>query len=68
MPKFRIPVSWSVSATMTIEADNLEDACTKAWDEDLPLADSDYVDNSFEVDSHWAITVNDKMLPPNFDG
>jgi hypothetical protein len=53
---------------MTIEADNLEDACTKAWDEDLPLADSNYVDDSFEVDSHWAININDKMLPPNFDG
>lgn len=63
MPKFRIPVSWRLSAVMEIEADNLIDACNKAWDEDLP--EGDYVDDSFEADSYWAEQENEKLIPPD---
>ena len=46
--KFIIPVTWTVCATMTIEAESLDDAKLEA--EDAPLPDNpSYVDGSFEV-------------------
>ena len=47
--EYRIPVSWSVCATMTIEAESLEDALEAAQDAPLPT-DSDYLEGSFKVD------------------
>jgi len=49
MKTYKIPVTWSVIATMEIDAESLEDAILKAWDASLPT-DPDYLDGSFEVD------------------
>ena len=50
MPKFKIPVSWMMSATVIVEAENLEDAVNKAEDGLLPMEDAEYCDGSFEVE------------------
>lgn len=47
MPKFKIPVSWTMIADMVVEADTLEDAIMDAEDADLP--EGEYCDSSFEV-------------------
>ena len=49
MKTYKIPVTWSVIATMEIDAESLEDAILKAEDASLPT-DPDYLDGSFEVD------------------
>jgi len=49
MKTYKIPVSWTVTATMEIDAESLEDAILKAEDASLPT-DPDYLDGSFEVD------------------
>lgn len=47
MPKFIIPVSWTMIADMEVEADDLEDAVSKA--EEAPLPEGEYCDGSFEI-------------------
>lgn len=48
---YKIPVSWTVMATMEVEAESLEDAIEKA--DDLPLpTDTDYLEGSFQVDRY----------------
>jgi len=49
MKTYKIPVTWSVTTTMKIEAESLEDAILQAEDASLPT-DSDYLEGSFEVD------------------
>ena len=49
MKTYKIPVSWTVTATMEIDAESLEDAILKAEDASLPT-DPDYLDGSFDVD------------------
>ncbi len=47
MPKFKIPVSWTMVADMEIEAETLEDAISEAESAELP--EGEYCDSSFEV-------------------
>jgi len=47
MPKFKIPVSWTMVADMVIEAETLEDAIHEAEDGELP--EGEYCDSSFEI-------------------
>ena len=49
--KYKIPVWWSMSGTVEIEADSLEEAIDKAeTDSDISLPeDSYYIDDSWEV-------------------
>ena len=49
MKTYKIPVSWTVTATMEIDAESLEDAILKAEDASLPT-DPDYLEGSFSVD------------------
>ena len=49
MKSYKIPVIWSVTATMEIEAESLEDAILKAEGGRLSTT-PDYLDGSFEVD------------------
>ena len=51
MKKFRIPVSWSVAAVLTVEAQDLETALSYAKESPLP-DEYEYVDGSFKVDSY----------------
>ena len=60
MKSYKIPVIWSVTATMEIEAESLEDAILKAGKPTAPRrcpaedgrlsTTPDYLDGSFEVD------------------
>ena len=62
MKSYKIPVIWSVTATMEIEAESLEDAILKAGKPTAPRRNfqlatlnrlstmPDYLDGSFEVD------------------
>ena len=50
METFKIPVEWSVYATVEIEAESLEEAI-RIFDEtidDYPPTDPDYIDDSFK--------------------
>ncbi len=59
MPKFKIPVSWSVCGMMHIEADTLEDAIDIARASETPLPDKhDYLEDSILVDEDFARELN----------
>jgi len=45
--KHKIPVTWTVNATLEIEADSLEQAIEKAGK--VPLPEGEYMDGSFEI-------------------
>ena len=51
MKTYTIPVQWSVSALMNIEADDIKQALVKAYDSPLPTLpnNGEYLDHSFEV-------------------
>ena len=50
MKKFLVPVSWTVSTYVQVEAENAEDAMHEASGIDLDLIpDPEYVDDSFEI-------------------
>ena len=56
MKYFKIPVEYSLYGTITIEADNIEDAIKKAQEDDnIPLPEGYYIDGSWQVN-------NDKVL------
>jgi hypothetical protein len=58
MKTFRIPVSWTVTATMEIPAESLEQAILIAEDASLPT-DTDYLEDSFKVDHEHLEYMND---------
>ena len=58
MKTFRIPVSWTVTATMEIPAESLEQAILIAEDASLPT-DTDYLEDSFKVDHAHLEYMND---------
>ena len=76
MKSYKIPVIWSVTATMEIEAESLEDAILKAGKPTAPgrnfqLATlnrlstmPDYLDGSFEVDMAAGTCDRTTWLPP----
>jgi hypothetical protein len=53
MPRFEIPVTWSVSGTYHVEADALEEAKEKVLDAEEPydkLPKGEYIDDSMRID------------------
>ena len=56
MPKFTIPVSWTMIDDMEIEADTLEEAIDIAEESDLTKGE--YCDSSFEVNHELAVQLN----------
>ena len=58
MKTFKIPVSWTVMATMEIPAESLEQAILIAEDASLPT-DTDYLEDSFKVDHAHLEYMND---------
>lgn len=60
MKTYKIPVSWSVMATMEIEADSLAEAIEKADDASLPT-DPDYMEGSFEINREIIPCVNEDL-------
>ena len=74
MKSYKIPVIWSVTATMEIEAESLEDAILKAGKPTAPRrcpaedgrlsTTPDYLDGSFEVDMAAGTCDRTTWLPP----
>ena len=74
MKSYKIPVIWSVTATMEIEAESLEDAILKAGKPTAPRrcpaedgrisTMPDYLDGSFEVDMAAGTCDRTTWLPP----
>ena len=64
MKTYKIPVTWSVCATMEVEANSLSEAITKAEDMSLDtslLTDPEYIDGSFEVNVDLIGYANDDL-------
>jgi hypothetical protein len=59
MKIYNIPVTWSVSSRMKIEAESLTEAMQKADDMPLPT-DPDYIDGSFEINKSFLPYCNNK--------
>lgn len=55
---YKIPVSWECYGYVTIEANNLEEAINKAWGDDIPLPEGNYIDGSWKVDEDIALEMN----------
>ena len=55
---FEISVDWTVTATVEIEAESLEEAIKLAHDAELPYP-GEYVDDSFRVDEETTRELND---------
>jgi len=54
MPTFEVPVRWEMYGWAKVEADNIDEAYDKAWEEvKLSDVDADYVVGSFEVDTEY---------------
>ena len=60
MKTYKIPVSWSVTATMKIEAESMAEAIEKAEQAPLPT-DPDYMDGSFEINREVISCVNKNL-------
>jgi hypothetical protein len=58
MKIYKVPVSWSVGGTVSVEANSVEEACELAYDILLDLVDDvDYIEDSFEVDKECAFAL-----------
>ena len=60
MPKFTIPVWWSLACDMEVEADNLQEAIRKVERQEIPWPDDsqgEYIDGSFTVNVECAETL-----------
>jgi len=55
--KYKIACWWSVSGEMEIEANSLDEAINKAYDEALPEF-IDYIDDSFQIDIDYTNELN----------
>lgn len=55
---YKIPVSWECYGYVNIEANNLEEAINKAWKDNIPLPEGEYVDDSWRVDEDAALEMN----------
>lgn len=60
MKKFKIPVSWEMYGFVEIEAETLDEAVNRAWNDNIPLPYySEYVDESFRVDEEDVAIFNE---------
>jgi hypothetical protein len=57
---YRIPVLWTVSGTMLVEAESLSEALLEAEDAPLPEA-SDYLEGTFEINRGFIPHVNENL-------
>jgi hypothetical protein len=51
MKNYEIPIVWESYKRYTVEADNLQEAVTKAVKQFLSEPDENYIDDSFSIDS-----------------
>jgi hypothetical protein len=50
MKTYKVPVTWREYGYVMIEAENKEDAISLAHDAELPSHNSEYLEDSFEID------------------
>jgi len=60
MKTYRIPCTWTVSATMEIQANSLGEAIEIANEAPLPT-DTDYIEDTFEVNNHIILYLNKNL-------
>jgi hypothetical protein len=58
MKTYRVPVSWMMCGSVYMEADSLDEAIEKVIEEDGPLPEGFYLDDSFQVDTDLAEELN----------
>jgi hypothetical protein len=58
---FTIPVTWSMTTDLTIEAESLEEACEKADSGPLP-DDGEYMDDSWEINVDCLDFLNEDVM------
>ena len=69
MKKFLVPVTWSVSTYVEVEAEDIDEAVHEAHGVDLDLMpDPEYVGDSFEVDYDGVYEVPNASFDPNVVG
>lgn len=57
---YRIPVSWTVMATIEVEAKSLAEAIEEADTRALPT-DPEYMEGSFQVDRSFITALNENL-------
>lgn len=50
---YKIQAHWQVTATITVKAESLSEAIKKAMDEDTSKYETEYLDDSFELDKEF---------------
>lgn len=64
MPIYKIPVCYGMVQFMDVEAESLAEAIMEVQDSiaELPIEDSNYIDESMQVDVDWAHAINHDNL------
>lgn len=63
MPKYDIPIRWESYKRISVEADNLKEACIKAVKEFLKIPDDNYIDDSWGLDEILKWEYPDEVVP-----
>ena len=63
MPKYNIPIRWESYKRISVEADNLKEACIKAVKEFLEIPDDNYIDDSWGLDEILKWEYSDEVIP-----
>lgn len=63
MPKYNIPIRWESYMRISVEADNLKEACIKAVKEFFEIPDSDYIEGSWGLDEILKEEYPDEVVP-----
>lgn len=67
MSKYNIPIRWESYARISVEADNLKEACIKAVKEFLEIPDDNYINDSWELDEILDDEYPDEVVPHEFE-
>jgi len=63
MKNYSIPITWQSYKRVEVEADNLEEAVTKALKQFLSEPDDTYIQDSFEIDE----IIHEEVPEEDFD-
>lgn len=62
MKPYRVPVSWTMTGTVIVQAGSLAEACDRAEaDPNICLPEGEYLEDSWRVDREWAEEENWKV-------
>jgi hypothetical protein len=50
MKEYSVPIRWESYCRITVQASNINEACTLALKEFLSISDDNYLDDSFSID------------------